>query len=159
MKNIFKISGVILFVLSIFLIHSCKKKEEVPVITTTAVSNITATTVTSGGNITNEGTGTVLSRGVCWSTGDTPTISDTKTSDGAGAGSFSSNITGLNGATVYYVRAYATNSAGTGYGMAVSMTTLGQLPAPTISAITNITATSATLNGSVNANYLSTVVT
>src|SRR5664279_5025800 len=143
MKNIFRISGVILLILSIFLIHSCKKKEEVPVITTTAVSNITAT---SGGNITNEGSSTVISRGVCWSTGTTPTIDDSKTSDGAGAGSFTSNIAGLNGGAVYYVRAYATNSVGTGYGMTLSFTTLGQSPVPTISAATKLNATGATLN-------------
>lgn len=158
MKNIFRISGVILLILSIILIHSCKK-EEIPTLTTTAVSNITATTATSGGNITAEGSSTITSRGVCWSTGTTPTIDDSKTTDGAGAGSFSSSITGLNGATVYYVRAYATNSVGTGYGMALSFTTLGQSPTPAIAAATNINVTSATLNGSVNANYLSTVVT
>src|SRR5674476_329317 len=105
MNNIFRISGVVLFVLSIFLIHSCKKKEEVPVITTTAFSNITATTATSGGNITSEGSSTVISRGVCWSTGTTPTIADSKTTDGAGAGSFPSNIIDLFGGTTYYVRA------------------------------------------------------
>src|SRR5664280_1334657 len=120
MKNIFRLSGVILLILSIFLIHSCKKKEEVPVITTTAVSNITATTVTSGGNITNEGSSTVTSRGICWSTGTTPTIADSKTTDGAGAGSFTSSILGLAGGLNYYVRAYATSNAGTGYGMAMS---------------------------------------
>jgi hypothetical protein len=101
----------------------------------------------------------VISRGVCWSTGTTPTIADNKTTDGAGAGSFSSNMTDLNGATIYYVRAYATNSAGTGYGMPISFTTLGQSPTPTIASATNINIMSATLNGSVNANYLSTVVT
>jgi len=158
MKNLFRISGVILVVLSIFLVHSCKK-EEVPVITTTAGSNITATTATSGGNITNEGSSTVITRGVCWSTGTTPTIADNKTTDAAGAGSFISNITGLEGGTIYYVRAYATNVAGTGYGTAMSFTTLGQAPTATAEIATNITTTSATLNGSTNANYLSTVVT
>jgi uncharacterized protein (TIGR02145 family) len=137
----------------------CKKKEEVPVITTIEVSSVTATTATSGGSISNEGSSTVISRGVCWSTGTTPTISDNKTTDAAGAGSFVSNITGLSGATTYYIRAYATNSAGIGYGMALSFTTFGQAPSPTNASATNVTATGATLNGSVNANYLSTVVT
>ena len=159
MKNIFRISGIILVVLSIFLIHSCKKKEEVPVITTAAITNITGTTATCGGTINNEGSATVISRGICWSTINAPTLSDNKTLDGAGAGSFSSNITELNGATTYFVRAYATNSVGTGYGMAMSFSTLGQSPTPTAAAATNINTTSATLNGTVNANYLSTVVT
>lgn len=159
MKNIFRISGVILLILSFFLIHSCKKQEELPVITTTAVSNITATTATSGGNITDEGSSTVTSRGICWSTGATPTTTDSKTTDGAGSGTFTSSISGLNSASTYFVRAYATNSVGTGYGIAVLLKTMGQSPVATSSSPSNINTTGATLNGTVNANYLSTEVT
>ncbi len=119
MKNILIVSGVILFII---LIHSCKK-EEVPTLTTSAITNIAGTSATSGGTITSEGSGTVISRGVSWSTSTTPTISDSKTTDGAGAGTFTSSISGLYGATTYYVRSYATNSAGTGYGNAISFTT------------------------------------
>src|SRR5664280_541351 len=153
MKNIFRLSGVILLILSIFLIHSCKKKEEVPVITTTAVSNITAKTGTSGGNITNEGSSTVTSRGVCWSTGTTPTIADSKTADGAGAGSFSSNISGLTGGTTYYVRAYATNNTGTGYGMAMSFTSQpATIPVITTTNISAITQNSAMCGGTITSD-------
>lgn len=157
MKNSVKLISLSLLLLSSVL-HSCKK-EEIPIVTTSAITNITGTTVTCGGTITDEGSGTVLERGVCWSTGITPTTADSKTTDGAGAGSFTSNITGLNGATTYYVRAYATNSAGTGYGMAMSFTTLGQVPSAITQSATNVTSTSATLNASINANYLSTTVT
>jgi uncharacterized protein (TIGR02145 family) len=149
----------ILVIIIVTVLAGCKKKEEVPVITTTAISNVTATTATSGGNITDEGSSTVITRGVCWSTGATPSITDSKTTDGAGAGSFSSNLTALNAVTNYYVRAYATNTAGTGYGMALSFKTFGQSPTPTAASATNIDTANATLNGSVNANYLSTVVT
>ncbi len=155
MKNVFYFSATILL---FYFLLGCKK-EEVPVITSTMISNITGNTALSGGNITDEGTSTVIARGVCWSTGIKPTISDDKTSDGAGAGSFTSNITGLNGATTYYLRAYATNSVGTGYGMVMSFSTLGQTPSSNNSAATNITTVSATINGSVNPNYLSTDVT
>lgn len=158
MNKIARCCLAILFFIGTTVFTRCKK-DEVPVIATSTVSNITATTATCGGVITSEGSSTVTSRGVCWSTGNTPTIADSKTTDGAGAGSFSSNITGLNGATQYYVRAYATNSIGTGYGMAMSLTTLGQSPSPVVTDATNIGVTSATLNGSVNANYLSTTVT
>jgi uncharacterized protein (TIGR02145 family) len=158
MKNKFRISGVILIILPIFLIHSCKKEEK-PTLTTSAITNITGTTATSGGTITNEGSGTVISRGVCWSIGSTPTISNSKTVDGAGAGSFISNMSSLNVATTYYVRAYATNSVGTGYGMAMSFSTMGKAPTALTNSATNITTSSATLNGLINANYLSTVVT
>ncbi len=62
-------------------------------------------------------------RGVCWNTAGNPTASDPKTTDGGGTGSFTSNIAGLTAGTVYYVRAYATNSAGTGYGSQVRFST------------------------------------
>jgi len=73
--------------------------------------------------VTSDCGATVTARGVCWSTGQTPTVADNRTTDGTGAGSFSSSITGLTPNTTYYVRAYATNSAGTGYGSAMSFTT------------------------------------
>ena len=65
----------------------------------------------------------VTERGVCWTTGLNPTISDNRTSDGTGTGSFTSTITGLNSGTTYYVRAYATNSVGTGYGPLLTLIT------------------------------------
>src|SRR5690554_7409777 len=102
---------------------SCKKDNSIPVLSTSAVTDITQTTAISGVNITSDGGATVTARGVCWSTGQTPTISNNKTTDGTGAGTFVSNISGLEPNTTYYVRAYATNSAGTGYGSTMSFTT------------------------------------
>jgi hypothetical protein len=93
-------------------------------ITTTAISLITQTTATSGGNVTNNGGATVTARGVCWSTTANPTIADMKTSNISGSGAFASSITGLTAGTTYYVRAYATNSVGTSYGNEISFTTL-----------------------------------
>jgi len=90
---------------------------------TTAVTDITATTATSGGNVTSDGGAAVTVRGVCWSTSSGPTISNSHTTDGSGTGSFSSSLTGLTSGTLYYVRSYATNSAGTSYGSEVSFTT------------------------------------
>ena len=114
------------FLLFVFL--SCGKKStessaNVPEVTTAEVSAITDNSAQCGGTITSDGGETITARGVCWSTGQTPTISDNKTNDGTGTGSFTSNITGLTEGTTYYVRAYATNSAGTGYGSAMSFTT------------------------------------
>jgi hypothetical protein len=93
MKSHYNITGTILIVLFIFLIHSCKK-EKVPTLTTTQLTNISGNTATSRGTITDEGSGTVISRGVCWGTGIDPTIADNKTTDGAGAGSFTSKNSG-----------------------------------------------------------------
>jgi uncharacterized protein (TIGR02145 family) len=95
----------------------------VPVLTTAAVSGVTDTTAECGGTITSDGGATVTARGVCWSTDSTPTITDSKTTDSSGVGSFISSITGLIANTPYYVRAYAANSAGTGYGNVDSFTT------------------------------------
>ena len=91
-----------------------------PVLTTTVVTGFTASGAISGGNITSDGGNAVTARGVCWSTNQTPTIADSKTTNGTGTGSFVSNISGLTENSTYYVRAYATNSAGTGYGSAIS---------------------------------------
>ncbi len=111
---------------------SCSKEDEektvvAPTITTTAATAIGTTTVTSGGNITDDGNGEITSRGVCYSrTEQMPTISlkDGITTDGTGDGVFTSKPSGLLNGTTYYLRAYATNSAGTSYGAAISFTTV-----------------------------------
>ena len=92
-------------------------------IKTIPASLITSTTAQSGGNVTSDGGTAVTSRGVCWSPIPLPTIANSKTIDGSGSGSFTSNLTGLNPGTIYFIRAYATNSAGTSYGNQVSFTT------------------------------------
>ena len=97
---------------------------DLPTVTTNTITNITQTTATGGGNVINAGGSTVTARGVCWSTSHNPTVSGNHTTNGTGAGSFTSNITGLTANTTYYVRAYATNNAGTAYGNEVSFTTL-----------------------------------
>ncbi len=102
----------------VILFSSCEKDDDKndPALSTAEVTEITQTTASSGGNITDDGGATVTARGVCWSTNHTPTINDSKTEDGTGTGSFTSNISGLEPNTTYYVRAYATNEVGTAYG-------------------------------------------
>jgi starch-binding outer membrane protein SusE/F len=95
-----------------------------PTVGTSAITNIAGTSATGGGNITNAGGAEITARGVCYALTVNPTISDSKTVDGTGTGEFVSSLTGLSGTTTYHVRAYATNSAGTGYGEDVSFTTL-----------------------------------
>ncbi|HRZ96914.1 MAG TPA: FISUMP domain-containing protein, partial [Paludibacter sp.] len=89
---------------------------DLPNVSTTAVSDITASGFVSGGNITFDGNFPIISRGVCWSTNQKPTINDSKTTDGAGSGTFTSIISGVTVQTTYYIRSYATNSYGTAYG-------------------------------------------
>ena len=107
-----------------------------PTVTTSQVTNIQQTTATGGGNVTSNGNATVTARGVCWSTSSNPTINNSHTTDGTGTGSFTSNITGLTAGTLYHVRAYATNSAGTAYGADETFTTQ-QVPTYTISVSAN----------------------
>ena len=89
---------------------------DLPILETTTISNISSTAFTSGGNISFEGIGSISLRGVCWSVNNPPTTSNPKTNDGAGMGAFTSEVSGLDPNYSYYVRAYATNDAGTAYG-------------------------------------------
>ncbi len=87
-----------------------------PTVTTMAVTNLSPTTGISGGNITGDGGATVTARGVVWGTSPGPTTANNRTTNGQGTGSFTSTLSGLTNGTVYYVRSYATNKAGTAYG-------------------------------------------
>ena len=129
----------------------------IPTLTgTTPVTDIIATTATSGGQITDDGRSPILSRGVCWSTTSNPTIDlSTKTVDTSSGsiGSFIATIKGLAPTTIYYVRAYATNAVGTGYGSQVQFTTLAvMLPALTTIHPTNVDSVKATSGGNVTDN-------
>ena len=94
-----------------------------PVLTTSAVINITQTSADCGGIISTEGETAVTQRGICYGLNQTPTVTDTKSLNGAGPGGFTCGMSGLTSNTVYYVRAFATNSVGTGYGSILSFTT------------------------------------
>jgi len=110
-----------------------------PSISTGAITTFTTSSATGGGNVTSDGGATVTGRGVCWSTLQNPTAADSKTSDGTGTGAFTSNLTGLNANTTYYVRAYAVNNAGTSYGNQVSFKTEPAGLAPVANFITEET--------------------
>ena len=94
-----------------------------PIVSTSPISNISNTSAISGGIVTSQGSSNVTARGVCWSTSPNPTISNSFTTDASGTGTFTSTLTGLTSNTTYYVRAYATNSFGTSYGIQNSFTT------------------------------------
>jgi uncharacterized protein (TIGR02145 family) len=117
-------------------------------LTTTPISLITMISAVSGGTITSGGNDSITARGVCWATTTGPTTANDKTSDGAGTGNFISNLTGLQSGVNYFVRAYATNSAGTAYGDELSFTTQG-IPLLTTVAVTAITPTTALSGGNI----------
>ena len=99
-----------------------------PTVTTSAVSNITASSAQCGGSITNNGNSDIIERGLCWSTNPNPTIEDTTLILGSGMGNFNGTIDSLEDGTTYYIRAYAKNTKEIGYGEAVSFTTLKIVP-------------------------------
>jgi hypothetical protein len=114
----------------------------------------------SGGNISSDGGSAVTSRGICWSTATSPTIAGSHTTDGTGVGVFASSITGLTANTVYYIRAYATNFAGTSYGNELTFTTTTSstaLPTVTTTPVTAITTVTAAGGGNVTADGGATV--
>lgn len=144
----------ILFLCSVLSISSCTKKSStLPVVTTDSVTGIERTTAVSGGNITSDGGASIESRGICWSTSTNPTTGGSQTNDGTGSGSFVSNLISLSPNTLYYVRAYATNSVGTSYGNQVSFTTaLTSIATLTTTAASSITSTTAVSGGNITSD-------
>ncbi|MDP4821252.1 MAG: SUMF1/EgtB/PvdO family nonheme iron enzyme, partial [Saprospiraceae bacterium] len=123
-----------------------------PTIVTDTITGITDSIATSGGMILSDGGASITAYGVVWGRGSSPTIDSSKTVDGSGIASFTSQLTNLLPVTTYYVRAYATNSAGTGYGNEYSFTTLAGTPRVTTTTVTNITDTTAVTGGTVIAD-------
>ena len=95
-----------------------------PEVTTRPVTEITVTTAVCGGDVVSDGGAEVTARGVCWSVSQNPTIEGKHTDDGTGTGEFVSMLPNLAMNTTYYIRAYATNEAGTSYGEELSFRTL-----------------------------------
>lgn len=140
---------LICFVAASGMFQGCKKTT-VPELTTVAITGITLNSAVSGGTITSDGGGDITEKGVCWSTSANPTIADSRTSDGTGSADFSSNIVGLAEGTTYYVRSYATNEAGTGYGDELSFVTDQVTGAVlTTTEVSSVTSTSATTGGNI----------
>lgn len=142
---------ILLLAGSALFLNSCKEDPVPPTVTTVGVSSITPTTALSGGNVTDDGGAEVTARGVCCNTSENPTVSNSKTSDGTGTGNFTSNLAQLTPGTRYYLRAYATNSAGTAYGNQQSFTTDEVLLATlTTTAVTSITGSTAISGGNIS---------
>ncbi len=142
-----------------FSLIGCNKTKDVPLVTTRSVTEIDGRNATGGGEVLNDGGSAVISRGLCWNHGTQPSLLNYQTMDGTGTGSFTSKLTDLNGNMIYYVRAYATNLTGTGYGEVISFTSFGQMPEASAISATQVKETTATLNGKVNTNNLPTTVT
>lgn len=129
-----------------------------PIVMSTTPNSISSTTAISGGTITSTGTSPVVANGVCWGTVANPTTANSKTVDGIGLGMFTSAITGLTSSTIYHIRAYATNSTGTAYGLDLTFTTLGT-PTVTTTSVSNITSTTASASSNITSAGTSSVTT
>jgi len=136
---------------------SIVENNDLPVVTTGDVTNITVDSATAEGEVTDEGGSSVTERGICWSTSPDPTTSDAHDSNGTGTGTYTVDITGLTANTTYYVRAYAVNSEGTSYGDNVSFTTESNLPEVTTNSVSSITTDSAVAEGEVTSEGASSV--
>lgn len=115
-----------IMLLSLFLsLNSCKSETVIslPIVTTSSVSNITTSTAVSGGILTSDKNSEITVKGVCWSKTANPTINNDTTKNGSGIGNYTSYLKNLSPNTKYFLRTYATNSAGTAYGNEVNFTT------------------------------------
>ena len=130
----------LLLVVAAISFSSCdddEKQETVPQVTTGAVTDVTQTTATVAGEITDDGGPVVTVSGIVYSsTNGVPTLADSFTEEATTDGEFSSDLTGLTSSTTYYVRAYAINKKGTGYGDVVEFTTGNAAPTATNVSVT-----------------------
>jgi hypothetical protein len=129
-----------------------------PTVTTMAVSSVTPTSASNGGNVTSDGGASITARGVCWSESSNPNTGDNTLSAGDGTGSFTCNITGLNPGTPYHVRAYAVNSVNTSYGNDIPFITAAEAPIAITGSAKSATPTSVILDGAVKPNGADTDV-
>lgn len=103
---------------------------DVPTVATSAPTNVTSQSATCGGEVTSDGGQSVTKRGICYGTSSNPSLSDGHVEDNnSGLGTFTCELTDLSPSTKYYVRAYATNSKGTAYGVQKEFTTAALGPA------------------------------
>src|SRR5690606_34235384 len=122
--------------------------------TLTTIAGTDGKSATSGGNLIHDGGASVYNQGVCWSTSPQPTVNlHSKTTYDPWSGtSFSSSLQGLNPVTKYYVRAYATNNQGTGYGEEVEVTTLPALATITTTYATVTSKSTVVTGGTISAD-------
>ena len=155
---------IILVLIATFYLISCSSPSSdapatLPIISTAIISNITQTGAISGGSISSDGGANIAAKGIVWNTSPNPTITlATKTNDGTGNNSFISTLFGLTRGNIYYLRAYATNSAGTVYGNEILFVTLADLPTLQTNPISNLTFLSANSGGTITDNGGSDII-
>jgi uncharacterized protein (TIGR02145 family) len=155
--SLLRTCSILLLAVTMFF-QSCKNEEVViaPQVTTITASNVTFNSATMGGTVKSNGGADIKAKGICYATTAAPTVQSDTTNQGAGSQNFTSQITDLLPNTKYFARAYATNSAGTGYGEEFSFTTGAGLPTVTL-AVSNISYKELTASWTVTAQGASAV--
>ncbi len=113
------------------LVRTTPEYQVYPAVSTYAAQSATNNSIFASGSLINTGTSQVTAHGFVWNTSPSPdTTLATKTNYGskASTGDFSGTLTGLSAETLYYLRAYAINSAGLAYGNEVNFYTLSPEP-------------------------------
>jgi hypothetical protein len=116
-----------LVVAVLLLLNSCQKNSDeksYPNVQTTAVENITNMTALGGGKVVNSGSFVIISKGVCWSLNQYPTIDGNKSETNSDEESYTCKISGLQPRANYHLRAYAVFSDKVVYGDEITFTTL-----------------------------------
>ena len=126
-------------------------QQDKPTVETVEATNITMTTATVEGNVTNDGGSAVTERGICYSIYENPTLSDSVRLAGTGIGRFYCEMSNLTNATTYYIRAFATNSEGTSFGDVITIRTVEHpmLATVTTDEVSDITINTAVCGGNV----------
>lgn len=119
----------------------------IPVLKTLIVTEITPASAKVGGNVTSDGGAAITERGVYYGTSTGPETTGSKVSVGSGSGFFTTQLTGLEEGTEYYVKAFAVNSAGTAYGQELKFVPTDVLPDVRTIDITDITSKTAIVKG------------
>ena len=111
-------------------------------VSTSAASNVKALSATISGEIVSDGGSNITERGFCYGTSANPTTNSTVVKINGTVGSITKDLTNLDKATKYYVRAYAINGYGTHYGEEVSFSTFDGVVIFSNTAVTDVTPTS-----------------
>lgn len=132
------------------------EKLRIPQVRITKISNETTKSAEATGKVDHDGGAEIIARGFCWSTDPNPTKNDFSVSVnvGQGMGWYNGKLSKLQHGTLYYVKAYATNSQGDAYSNnEISFTTIEIIePVLLTSSISETTHTSAKVSGKVEDN-------
>lgn len=131
---------------------SLKTLDGSPTVEIEEITNITSNNASIKANAISDGGFFITERGFCYSISPNPTMQNTSTSCGANTGEFSSTLQNLYPNTLYYIRAFAKNSAGVGYSEQRTFTTLSGLPTITTKTVSNITSSSSQCGGNISSD-------